>query len=204
MTAGKPRLEPLYIALCAAILVGVSWAAPPGPPAQPSRLIDWPQGAGSPAFRLVDTEGVPRTLRDYRGHVVVIYFGFLRCPDACPAGLLKLAQVMKQLGPVAAQVQVLFVTLDPERDTPASLKSYVSAFDPRFIGLTGTSAQVDEVASGFNVQYARVPVGNDYTIDHSTATFLFDSVGRLRRIGAANASVADLAHDITALAAERP
>ena len=204
MTAGKPRLEPLYIALCAAILVGVSWAAPPGPSSQQSRLIDWPQGAGSPAFRLVDTEGVPRTLRDYRGHIVVIYFGFLHCPDACPAGLLKLAQVMKQLGPVAAQVQVLFVTLDPERDTPASLKSYVSAFDPRFIGLTGTSAQVDEVASGFNVQYARVPVGNDYTIDHSTATFLFDRTGRLRRVGAANASVADFAHDIAALAAERP
>ena len=202
MTVGKPRFIRLRIALCAAILASVSWAAPPAPPLQSNRLAAWPQGAASPAFKLVDTEGVPRTLRDYRGHVVVIFFGFLHCPDACPAGLLKLAQVMKQLGPVATRVQVLFITLDPERDTPASLKRYVSAFNPQFIGLTGTSAQVDQAASDFNVQYARVPSGNDYTIDHSTAIFIFDDAGRLRRIGAANSPVADFARDITALATE--
>jgi protein SCO1/2 len=160
----------------------------------------WPQGAGSPAFKLVDAEGVPRTLRDYHGRIVVIFFGFLHCPDACPAGLLKLAQVMKQLGPIAAQVQVLFITLDPERDTPAALKSYVAAFDPRFIGLTGTTAQVDQVASSFNVQYARVPVGSDYTIDHSTAIFLFDGAGLLRRVGTVNSAVDDFVSTITALA----
>ena len=186
------------------MLAGVAWAAPPAPSSQPTRLIDWPQQASSPGFKLADTEGVPRTLHDYRGQVVVIFFGFLHCPDACPAGLFKLAQVMKQLGPAATHVQVLVVTLDPERDTPASLKSYVSAFDPRFIGLTGTSAQVDEAATGFNVQYARVPLGNDYTIDHSTAVFLFDGAGRLRRIGAVNSPVADFVHDIAALTAEQP
>jgi protein SCO1/2 len=205
MTAGKPRYPNLRrVALCAAMLAGAAWAASPAPPAQPNRLIDWPRQAASPAFKLADTEGVPRTLHDYRGHVVVIFFGFLHCPDACPAGLFKLAQVMKQLGPAAAQVQVLFITLDPERDTPASLKSYVSAFDPRFIGLTGTSAQVDETATGFNVQYARVPLGNDYTIDHSTAIFIFDGAGRLRRIGAVKSPVADFVHDIAALAAVQP
>src|SRR5882757_9061802 len=207
MSAGKPRFKPLHVALCAAILAGVSWAAPPAPPPpplQPNRLAVWPQGAGSPAFELVDTEGVPRTLRDYRGHIVVIFFGFLHCPDACPAGLFKLALVMKQLGQVAAQVQVLFITLDPERDTPASLKSYVSAFDPRFTGLTGTTAQVDQAASSFNVQYARVPLGNDYTIDHSDAIFVLDAAGHLRLIGAAKSLVTDFVHDITALAAERP
>jgi protein SCO1 len=203
MTVGKPRFNRLHIALCAAILASVSWAAPPVPPSQPNELAVWPQGAASPAFKLVDTEGVPRTLRDYRGQVVVIFFGFLHCPDACPAGLFKLAQVMRQLGPVATHVQVLFITLDPERDTPASLKRYVSAFDPQFIGLTGTSAQVDQAASDFNVQYARVPLGNDYTVDHTTAFFVFDGTGRLRRIGAANSPVADFVHDITALAAER-
>jgi protein SCO1 len=118
--------------------------------------------------------------------------------------LFKLALVMKQLGQVAAQVQVLFITLDPERDTPPSLKSYVSAFDPRFIGLTGTSAQIDQAAGGFNVQYARVPLGNDYTIDHSTGIFVFDGGGRLRLIGATNSPVADFVHGIAALAAERP
>ena len=204
MTARKQRLNPLHAALCAAILAGVSWAAPPAPPLQPNRLAVWPQGAGSPAFELVDTGGVPRTLSDYRGHIVVMFFGFLHCPDACPAGLLKLAQVMKQLGQAAANVQVLFITLDPERDTPPSLKSYVSGFDPRFIGLTGTSAQVDRAASGFNVQYARVSTGDDYTIDHSTGIFVFDGAGRLRLVGAANLPVADFVHDIAALAAERP
>jgi protein SCO1/2 len=143
-------------------------------------------------------------LRDYRGRIVVIFFGFLHCPDACPAGLFKLALVMKQLGQAAANVQVLFITLDPERDTPPSLRSYVSAFDPRFIGLTGTSAQIDRAASGFNVQYARVPTGDDYTIDHSTGIFVFDGTGRLRLVGAANSPVADFVHDISALAAERP
>jgi protein SCO1 len=204
MIAGKPRLNSLHIALCAVILAGVSWAAPPAPPLQPNRLATWPQGAGSPGFELVDSEGVPRTLRDYRGHIVVIFFGFLHCPDVCPAGLFKLALVMKQLGQVATQVQVLFITLDPERDTPSSLKSYVSAFDPRFIGLTGTSAQIDQAAGGFNVQYARVPSGNDYTIDHSTGIFVFDGGGHLRLVGATNSPVADFVHGIAALAAERP
>ena len=204
MTAGKSLLELLHIALCAAMLVGVSGAASPVPSSQQNGLMVWPQGAKSPAFELVDTEGVPRTLHDYRGQVVVIFFGFLHCPDACPAGLFKLALVMKQLGQVAAHVQVLFITLDPERDTPTSLKSYVSAFDARFIGLTGSPAQVDLAASDFNVQYARVPLDDGYTIDHSTAIFLFDGAGRLRRVGGANSPVADFVHDIKALAAERP
>ena len=204
MSAGKTHLGLLHTAVCAAILASVSWAAPPVPALQPNRLAVWPQGASSPAFKLVDTEGVPRTLSDYRGHVVVIFFGFLHCPDVCPAELFKLALVMKQLRQVAEHVQVLFITLDPERDTPASLKSYVSAFDPRFTGLTGTTAQVDQAASGFNVQYARVPLGDDYTIDHSNAVFVLDGAGRLRLIGAANSPVADFVHDITALAAERP
>ncbi len=204
MTAGNIRLVPIHIALCAAILVGVSWAASPGRPSQATRLAVWPQGAASPRFRLVDTKGVPRTLSDYRGRIVVILFGFLHCPDACPAELFKVALVMRQLGPVAARVQVLFITLDPERDTPALLKSYVSGFDRRFAALTGTTVQVDEAASSFNVQYARVPLGNSYTIDHSTATYLLDGVGHLRLIGAADSPVADFVHDIGALASERP
>lgn len=150
----------------------------------------------------MDTEGTPRTLNDYRGRIVVIFFGFLHCPDACPAGLFKLAQVMKQLGQDASRVQVLFITLDPERDTPAALRHYTSAFNPRFVGLTGTSIQVDQAASNFNVQYARVPLGTDYTIDHSTGIFVFDAVGHLRLVGAVNSPVADFVHDITALAAE--
>ena len=202
MPARKTRS--LHVALCAAILAGVSWAALPGQPPQSHRLAVWPKGANAPAFNLVDVQGVPRTLRDYRGHVVVIFFGFLNCPDACPAELFKLTLVMKRLGQVAAHVQVLFITLDPERDTPVLLKRYVSAFDPRFVGLTGTTAQVDQAASSFNVQYARVPLGNDYTIDHSTGIFVLDGTGRLRLVGAADSPAADFVHDIIALAAELP
>lgn len=111
---------------------------------------------------------------------------------------------MKQLGPVAARVQVLFITLDPGRDTPALLKSYVSGFDRRFAALTGTTAQVDEAARSFSVQYARVRLGHSYTIDHSTAIFLFDGAGHLRVIGAADSPVADFVRDISARASERP
>jgi protein SCO1/2 len=197
-----PRVSPLFIAVCAAFLTGISLAAAPSASSQSDRLAAWPRGAASPTFELVDTEGTPRTLNDYRGRIVVIFFGFLHCPDACPAGLFKLAQVMKQLGQDASRVQVLFITLDPERDTPAALRHYTSAFNPRFVGLTGTSIQVDQAASNFNVQYARVPLGTDYTIDHSTGIFVFDAVGHLRLVGAVNSPVADFVHDITALAAE--
>jgi protein SCO1/2 len=219
--SSKRRINSLRNALSAVLLGGITLAsplvvsassAPPGspvtvpptPPSQPNKLAVWPQGAGSPTFELLDTDGAHRTLRDYRGRIVVIFFGFMHCPDACPAGLFKLAQVMRQLGQGASQVQVLFITLDPERDTPASLKSYTSAFNPRFVGLTGTSGQVDQAASNFNVQYARVPLGNDYTIDHSTGIFVFDTSGRLRLVGAVNSPVADFVHDITALVAEQP
>jgi protein SCO1/2 len=142
-------------------------------------------------------------LKSSAPRIVVIFFGFLRCPDACPAGLFKLALVMKQLGPIAAQVQVLFVTLDPERDAPTLLKSYAAAFHPGFVGLTGTSAQVDRAASSFNVEYARVPLGKDYTIDHSAGVFILDGAGRLRLIGVSTSPVADFVHDISALAAEQ-
>src|SRR5262249_20890436 len=107
------------------------------------------------------------------------------------------------LGQLAADVRVIFITLDPERDTPARLKSYVSGFDPRFVGLRGTTAQVDQAAGSFKVQYARVPLADDYTIDHSTATFVLDGAGRLRLIGGAKASVTDFVHDISALVAEQ-
>ncbi len=184
--------------------VGLAGAAPSATPKGQSRLAVWPRGVASPGFNLVDADGVPRTLSSYRGRVVVTFFGFMHCPDVCPAELLKLSRVMKELGEVAADVQVLFITLDPNRDTPAALKRYVSAFDPRFTGLTGTTTQIDQAANSFNVQYAHVQLGSDYTIDHATAVFLIDRTGRLRLIGAADSSVADFVDSINTLAAEKP
>jgi protein SCO1/2 len=172
-------------------------------PAPGFRLTVWPPRARSPDFKLVDFDGRPRTLKDYRGRVLVIFFGYLRCPDACPAELFKLAQVMKELGRVSDHILVLFVTLDPQRDTPALLKSYVTGFDARFIGLSGAPAQTDEAAANFHVDYAQIRAGADYTVDHSTSTFLIDGRGRLRLVGAMSSSIGDLVHDLRALAAEQ-
>ena len=175
-------------------------AVPPPPP--DFRLALWPQRAESPALRLLDFDGRPRQLADYRGRVLVIFFGFVRCPDACPAELFKLALAMKRLGPVSEHVQVLFVTLDPERDTPQVLKNYVTAFDPRFVGLTGSTADIDRAATSFYVEYARVGKGADYSIDHSTSTFVLDARGRLRLIGTLDTSVDDWVHDLGLVSAE--
>ena len=175
-------------------------AVPPPPP--DFRLALWPQRAESPALRLLDFDGRPRQLADYRGRVLVIFFGFVRCPDACPAELFKLALAMKRLGPVSEHVQVLFVTLDPERDTPQVLKNYVTAFDPRFVGLTGSTADIDRAATSFYVEYARVGKGADYSIDHSTSTFVLDARGRLRLVGTLDATVDDWVHDLGVVSAE--
>jgi protein SCO1/2 len=166
------------------------------------RLAVWPQRAESPALRLFDFDGRPRQLADYRGRVLVIFFGFVRCPDACPAELFKLALAMKRLGPLSEHVQVLFVTLDPERDTPQVLKSYVTAFDPRFVGLSGSTAEIDRAAMSFYVEYARVGRGADYSIDHSTSTFVLDAHGRLRLVGTLETTVDDWVHDLGLVAAE--
>ena len=178
-------------------------AAPPSATGAAYRLTVWPPHAATPGFALVDAAGRSRTLADYRGRVVVLFFGFVHCPDVCPAELFKLGLVMKQLGPAAAHVQVLFVTLDPDRDTREVLKSYVTAFDPGFVGLTGSTAQIERAAGSFFVDYARVPAGTDYTIDHSTSTFVVDRAGRLRLVGTATAGVGDYSHDLALLIAEQ-
>jgi protein SCO1/2 len=195
--AGKLRFE-------AAIqgLGTMNPAAAAAPPPADFRLAVWPQRAESPALRLSDFDGRPRRLADYRGRVLVIFFGFVRCPDACPAELFKLALAMKRLGPLSEHMQVLFVTLDPQRDTPQVLKSYVTAFDPRFVGLTGSTAEIDRAAMSFYVEYARVGRGADYSIDHSTSTFVLDAHGRLRLVGTLDTTVDDLVHDLALVAAE--
>lgn len=155
-----------------------------------------------PAFaqlELTDFNGQQRSLADYRGRIVVLFFGFTRCPDACPTEFFKLAQVMKRLGPSGDRVQVLFVTLDPERDTPQLLKSYVSAFDPRFVALTGTTQQIYAVTRSFDVTHVKLPMGTDYTIDHSIATYVIDAQQQRRFIGSPDLSVNDLVHDLKLL-----
>ena len=132
-------------------------------------------------FELKDPQGRTRTLADFRGKAVVLFFGYTQCPDVCPTTLAALAEAMKRLGADADRVQVLFVTVDPERDTPALLAQYVPAFDPRFIGLYGDADATARTAKEFKVLYQKVagPTGN-YTMDHSAGTYVFDPQGRLR------------------------
>lgn len=150
---------------------------------------------------LVDHNGKPRTLQDFAGKAVVVFFGFTQCPDVCPTSLAELSQVMKQLGPDADRVQVLLVTVDPERDTPEILKQYVTTFDPRFLGLTGTPEQIKQAAASFKAYYAKVPTqdGANYTMDHTAAFYLFDGKGESRVLATNIAGAEALAHDIKAL-----
>lgn len=133
-------------------------------------------------FELVDHHGQLRHLEDFRGKVTVMFFGFTHCPDVCPTTLAELAAVVRKLGDSAKRVQVLFVTVDPERDTPDILAGYVTAFNSDFIGLTGSPEQIATVAREFKIVYQKVEGSSPgiYSVDHSAGTFIFDTQGQLR------------------------
>jgi len=133
-------------------------------------------------FTLTDHTGKTRTLADFRGKVLVVFFGYTHCPDVCPTTLADLKIAKEQLGQDGNRVQVVFVTLDPERDTRRLLANYVPAFDPSFIGLYGDLARTASVAKEFKVFYQKVPgkAPGNYTVDHTAASYVFDSQGRLR------------------------
>ncbi len=151
-------------------------------------------------WKLTDMNGQARDQSSFAGKVQLVFFGFAQCPDVCPTSLSELAEVMKLLGPDADRVQVLLVTVDPERDTPEILRKYISSFDPRFLGLTGTPEQVRLAASSFKAFYSKVPrPGGDYTMDHSASFYLLDRKGEARVLLSNNAGAAAIAHDIKAL-----
>jgi protein SCO1/2 len=133
-------------------------------------------------FTLTDQNGVPRTLKDFKGKAVVVFFGFTQCPDVCPTTMIEMANVMTQLGPLADKVQVLFVTLDPERDTQALLAAYVPNFDKRFLGLYGDAEATKKVAKEFKIFYQKVEgkTPGSYSIDHTAGSYVFDPEGRIR------------------------
>jgi len=133
-------------------------------------------------FSLTDHNGKPRTLADFKGKVVVVFFGYTHCPDVCPTTLSELAGIKKALGSEAERLQVLFITLDPERDTPELMAGFVPAFDSSFLGLWGEQAVIDKVAKDFKVFAQKVPSkdGKSYTIDHTAGSYVFDDQGRIR------------------------
>ena len=135
-----------------------------------------------PDFRLTDHNGKERTLADFRGMVVALFFGYTHCPDVCPTTLSDMAKALQILGPDAQRVQVLFVTVDPRRDTPELLRGYVPAFNPTFLGLYGDAAALAKVTKDFKIYAAERPgkTPESYTVDHSAQTLVFDTTGRLR------------------------
>ncbi|GAB3426725.1 SCO family protein [Massilia solisilvae] len=153
------------------------------------------------AFNLTDYNGKPRTLADFKGKVVVLFFGYTQCPDVCPTTLAEMAAAMKELGAQSDQVQVLFVTLDPERDTPDLLKNYVPQFDKRFLGLYGTPDQIAKTAKEFKVFYTKVPGSSpdQYSIDHTAGSYVFDKDGKLRLFVRHGQGPGPLVHDIRQL-----
>ncbi|NYT84743.1 SCO family protein [Pollutimonas harenae] len=150
---------------------------------------------------MVDGSGQLRTLTDYKGKVVVVFFGFTQCPDVCPTAMAELSQTMELLGENAAQVQVLMISVDPERDTPEILSAYVSAFNPDFVGLTGTPEQLSTTAKSFKTYYAKSPgaTPEQYSMDHASSFYIIDQEGEARVLISGNASAQDIANDINQL-----
>ncbi len=154
-------------------------------------------------FHLNDPEGRERSLADFRGKVVLIFFGFTQCPDVCPTALTRAAEVKRALGDEGRRLQVIFVTVDPERDTPDVLKAYMQAFDPAFLGLSGDLAQTQATASDFKIFYQKVPTGSSYTMDHTALSYAFDPAGRLRLAIKHAEPATSVAADLKLLLAER-
>ena len=170
MPSRRTLLPLLGVALGILVILGllvVQHAGMPGPAAT---------GIGGP-FALVDGDGKPVTQAAFAGEPVLVFFGYTHCPDVCPTTLDAISQTLKALGP-DRPVKALFITLDPERDTPAVMKDYLSSFDPRIVGLTGTQAAVDRVAHEYRVYAKKVPTGDGgYSVDHTGVVYLMDGRG---------------------------
>lgn len=155
-----------------------------------------------PAFSLPDTNGHTRTIADYKGKVVVLFFGYTQCPDVCPTSLAELAQAKKQLGAQGAQLQVILVSVDPERDTPEILSQYVAAFDPSFVALRPVDdAAVARLAKQFHIVVKKTPASANapYAIEHTAASFVFDPSGKLRLYARDGQGVDRWLHDVKIL-----
>lgn len=151
-------------------------------------------------FTLTDHTGQARSLAGFKGKAVALFFGYTHCPDVCPTTMLEYAEAMKVLGAEADKVQVLFVSVDPQRDTRQVLAGYVPHFDPRFLGLTGSAAAIDKVKAQYQIVAQKVPAsGGSYTVDHSAGSYLFDRQGKLRVYEAYGTPSTVLAHDLREL-----
>jgi protein SCO1/2 len=152
-------------------------------------------------FAIPDHTGKMRTLADFKGKAVVVFFGYTQCPDVCPTTMAEMANVMKELGPLSDKVQVLFVTVDPDRDTPELLSKYVPSFDPRFLGLVGDKESTEKMAKEFRVFFQKVQgkEPGSYTMDHTAGSYVFDPQGRLRLFVRHGQGAEPIVHDLKRL-----
>ena len=192
--------------LCAALaLAGCDKLGSPNVASSAARFqgVDITGAEYGKQLALTDQDGVARTLADFKGKVTVVFFGYTQCPDVCPTTMAELAQVKKTLGPDGERVQGVFVTVDPDRDTPAVLKSYMASFDPSFIALRGTADQTAAAAKEFKVFYAKVPgtTEGSYTVDHTAGSYILDAEGKIRLFVRYGSGAPALAADLKALLA---
>ena len=190
------RVVTVALWLLAALIAGCD--SSPKPPS--FQLTDLTGAEFGRDFQLTDHNGKPRTLADFKGKVVAIFFGYTHCPDVCPITLGELAIVANELGTDAGRMQVLFITADPERDTPAVLSKYVPAFHPGFLGLYGDADATARTAKEFKVFYQKQPLpGGGYSVDHSAGTYIYDTAGRLRLFAGYGQGAPKMLHDIRLL-----
>jgi protein SCO1/2 len=201
MTASAMRRRWFPLAL-AALLSGCEGAAP-----KPSfKGVDITGAEYARKLSLTDGEGQQRTLAEFKGKLLVVFFGYTQCPDVCPTTLVELAEVKRSLGADGARVQGIFVSVDPERDSAALLKSYVSNFGPDIIGLRGSLDETKAVAKEFKVFFAKAPgkTETSYTVDHTAGSYVFDAQGRVRLFTRYGSGAQALADDLKILLAEKP
>ena len=191
-------------AMLVVALAGCDQAGSPGGAAKaPFRGIDITGAEYARSLSLTDQNGQARTLADFKGKVTVVFFGYTQCPDVCPTTMAELAQVKKALGADGERLQAVFVTIDPERDTAAILKAYMSGFDPSFVALRGTLEQTKAAAQEFKVFFAKVPgkTEGSYTMDHTAGAYVLDGQGKVRLFERYGGGAEPLTADIKALIA---
>ncbi len=189
------------VAMMSAALLALGACAPPPPPFNASEVSGIAYGKD---IGIADTSGKIRRVEDFKGQITLVFFGFTRCPDVCPSTLMRLRQVRDALGPDADKLQVLLVSVDPERDTPDRLEAYVKNFDPSFIGLRPEPAELEKVIKAFHAIAVKVPTadGKDYTVDHSATLYVYDRRNQLRLIAQPDIAIDAFASDLRRLAQE--
>ena len=150
-------------------------------------------------FALLDPDGNVRRLADFRGKVVMVFFGFVQCPDICPTALQRAAAVRRLLGADGDRLQIIFITVDPERDTPGILREYSAAFDADVLALYDTPEKIRETADAFRVHFRKTPTGGGYTVDHTATSFVYDPEGRLRLAVTYQGTAESIAADVALL-----